>query len=64
LGKSHKEKPGNRAATGCGPVLNILSSSMPLLLIGLSWFIIFRASDPFKPWLDKTLRPSDLELVK
>jgi len=37
---------------------------MPLLLIGLSWFIIFRASDPFKPWLDKTLRPSELELVE
>ena len=29
-----------------------------------SWFIIFRAYGPLEPWLDKTWRPSELELVK
>ncbi len=29
-----------------------------------SWFIIFRAYGPLEPWLDKTWRPGELELVK
>ncbi len=29
-----------------------------------SWFIIFRAYGPLEPWLDKTWRPSELELVQ
>ncbi len=29
-----------------------------------SWFIIFRAYGPLKPWLEKTWRPGELELVK
>ena len=28
-----------------------------------SWFIIFRAYGPLEPWLDKTWRPGELELV-
>ena len=31
---------------------------------GKSWFIIFRAYGPLQPWIDKTWRPSELELVK
>ena len=31
---------------------------------GKSWFIIFRAYGPLEPWLDKTWRPSELELVE
>ena len=31
---------------------------------GKSWFIIFRAYGPLQPWLDKTWRPGELELVK
>jgi len=30
---------------------------------GKSWFIIFRAYGPLEPWLDKTWRPGELELV-
>jgi hypothetical protein len=29
-----------------------------------SWFIIFRAYGPLEPWLNKTWRPSELELVE
>jgi hypothetical protein len=29
-----------------------------------SWFIIFRAYGPLEPWLDKTWRPGELELIK
>jgi len=29
-----------------------------------SWFIIFRAYGPLQPWIDKTWRPSELELVE
>jgi len=29
-----------------------------------SWFIILRAYGPLEPWLDKTWRPSELELVQ
>ena len=29
-----------------------------------SWFIILRAYGPLQPWLDKTWRPGELELVK
>ncbi len=29
-----------------------------------SWFILFRAYGPLEPWLNKTWRPSELELVK
>ena len=29
-----------------------------------SWFIIFRAYGPLEPWLDKTWRPGELELVE
>ena len=29
-----------------------------------SWFIIFRAYGPLEPWLDKTWRPGELELLK
>jgi len=31
---------------------------------GKSWFIILRAYGPLEPWLDKTWRPSELELVE
>ena len=31
---------------------------------GKSWFIILRAYGPLQPWIDKTWRPSELELVK
>jgi hypothetical protein len=31
---------------------------------GKSWFIILRMYGPLEPWLDKTWRPSELELVK
>ena len=31
---------------------------------GKSWFIILRAYGPLQPWLDKTWRPGELELVK
>jgi hypothetical protein len=31
---------------------------------GKSWFIIFRMYGPLQPWIDKTWRPSDLELVQ
>ena len=30
---------------------------------GKSWFIIFRVYGPLEPWLDKTWRPGELELV-
>ena len=31
---------------------------------GKSWFILLRMYGPLEPWLDKTWRPSELELVK
>jgi len=31
---------------------------------GKSWFIILRMYGPLQPWIDKTWRPSELELVK
>jgi len=31
---------------------------------GKSWFIILRAYGPLQPWLDKTWRPGELELVE
>jgi hypothetical protein len=31
---------------------------------GKSWFIIFRAYGPLEPWLDKTWRPGELELME
>ena len=31
---------------------------------GKSWFIILRAYGPLQPWIDKTWRPGELELVK
>ncbi|MBW1756592.1 MAG: DUF1254 domain-containing protein [Deltaproteobacteria bacterium] len=31
---------------------------------GKSWFTILRMYGPLKPWIDKTWRPSELELVK
>jgi hypothetical protein len=31
---------------------------------GKSWFIILRAYGPLAPWIDKTWRPGELELVK
>ncbi len=31
---------------------------------GKSWFIIFRMYGPLQPWLDKTWRPSELELIE
>jgi hypothetical protein len=31
---------------------------------GKSWFIIFRAYGPLQPWLDKTWRPGEIELVE
>ena len=31
---------------------------------GKSWFILLRAYGPLEPWIDKTWRPSELELVK
>jgi hypothetical protein len=31
---------------------------------GKSWFILLRAYGPLKPWIDKTWRPSELELVE
>jgi hypothetical protein len=31
---------------------------------GKSWFIILRAYGPLQPWIDKTWRPGQLELVK
>jgi hypothetical protein len=31
---------------------------------GKSWFILLRAYGPLQPWIDKTWRPSELELVK
>jgi hypothetical protein len=31
---------------------------------GKSWFIIFRMYGPLEPWLDKTWRPGELELVE
>jgi len=31
---------------------------------GKSWFIILRMYGPEQPWIDKTWRPSELELVK
>ena len=31
---------------------------------GKSWFIILRAYGPLEPWIEKTWRPSQLELVK
>ena len=30
---------------------------------GKSWFILLRAYGPLEPWLNKTWRPSQLELV-
>ena len=30
---------------------------------GKSWFILLRAYGPLEPWIDKTWRPSQLELV-
>jgi len=33
-------------------------------LPGKSWFIILRAYGPLEPWLEKTWRPSELELVE
>jgi hypothetical protein len=31
---------------------------------GKSWFIIFRAYGPLAPWIDKTWRPGEIELVE
>ena len=31
---------------------------------GKSWFVILRMYGPLKPWIDKTWRPSEIELVK
>ncbi len=31
---------------------------------GKSWFIILRMYGPLEPWLDKTWRPSEIELVE
>ena len=31
---------------------------------GESWFIALRMYGPLEPWLDKTWRPSEIELVK
>ncbi len=31
---------------------------------GKSWFAILRMYGPLKPWIDKTWRPSEIELVK
>ena len=31
---------------------------------GKSWFIILRAYGPLQPWIDKTWRPSEIELVE
>ena len=31
---------------------------------GKSWFTILRMYGPLEPWLNKTWRPSELELVK
>ena len=31
---------------------------------GKSWFILLRAYGPLQPWIDKTWRPSELELVE
>ena len=31
---------------------------------GKSWFIILRAYGPLAPWIDKSWRPSELELVE
>jgi hypothetical protein len=28
-----------------------------------SWFVILRMYGPLKPWIEKTLRPSEIELV-
>jgi hypothetical protein len=31
---------------------------------GKSWFIILRAYGPLEPWIDKTWRPGEIELVE
>jgi hypothetical protein len=31
---------------------------------GKNWFILLRAYGPLKPWIDKTWRPGEIELVK
>ena len=31
---------------------------------GKSWFIILRAYGPLTPWIDKTWRPGELELMR
>jgi hypothetical protein len=36
----------------------------PCPIPGKSWFIILRMYGPLEPWLDKTWRPSEIELVK
>ena len=33
-------------------------------LPGKSWFAILRMYGPLQPWIDKTWRPSEIELVK
>ena len=33
-------------------------------ILGKSWFIILRMYGPLEPWLNKTWRPSELELVE
>jgi hypothetical protein len=41
-----------------------LASNWIQTIPGKSWFIIFRAYGPLEPWIDKTWRPGELELVK
>ncbi|MCK5775637.1 MAG: DUF1214 domain-containing protein, partial [Bacteroidales bacterium] len=31
---------------------------------GKSWFVILRMYGPLEPWINKTWRPSEVELVK
>jgi hypothetical protein len=33
-------------------------------LPGKSWFVILRLYGPLEPWINKTWRPSEIELVK
>jgi hypothetical protein len=33
-------------------------------IAGKSWFIILRMYGPLQPWIDKTWRPGEIELIK
>jgi hypothetical protein len=33
-------------------------------LPGKSWFVLLRMYGPLQPWIDKTWRPDEIELVK